>query len=194
MPITGRTPDHCFGHFRDYLAPLFTGILSRTAQLHYDAKGERRTLSFQEHGQATVPLDTHFGRMFFSFAQLLEAVKEKKTYRLATRQYWYRIQRTPALRDPAIIRWEYDWKFSADTDSHCRHHVQMPVSLALGNEHSLDLGKVHIPTGWVTIEEVLRFLIMELGIQPVCGAEWPQRLAESERAFFEDLTSKGYIV
>jgi hypothetical protein len=45
----------------------------------------------------------------------------------------------------------------------------------------------------VTIEEVIRFLIVDLGISPPCGADaWARLLEESERRFFEDFTGKRY--
>jgi hypothetical protein len=43
----------------------------------------------------------------------------------------------------------------------------------------------------VTIEEIIRFLIHDLGVQPVSD-DWPLKLEESEREFFENFTSKRY--
>lgn len=39
----------------------------------------------------------------------------------------------------------------------CRHHVQIAGTPALGGG-SLDLNREHAPSGWVTIEEMTRFL------------------------------------
>jgi hypothetical protein len=121
-------------------------------------------------------------------AQRLVTEADVKMHRLATRQYWYRIQPQPDGR--AVIRWEYD----RDTDSnrHARHHVQIRSTAELGNGDHLDLDKLHTPTGWVTIEEVARFLVHDLGVTPPCGDSWPKVLAASERAFYEDFTSKRY--
>ena len=44
----------------------------------------------------------------------------------------------------------------------------------------------------MTIEEVIRFLIVDLGMPPLCGDEWPELLAESERKFFDEFTGKRY--
>ena len=44
----------------------------------------------------------------------------------------------------------------------------------------------------MTMEEVIRFLIIELGVKPPCGDDWPSVLATSERAFFEQFTGKRY--
>jgi len=44
--------------------------------------------------------------------------------------------------------------------------------------------KLHIPTGWVTIENVIRFLITDLGIPPLIET-WEEELRESEEQFRE---------
>jgi hypothetical protein len=42
----------------------------------------------------------------------------------------------------------------------------------------------------VTIEAVIRFLIVDLEVEPPCGDEWADRIHESEKRFFEDFTGK----
>jgi hypothetical protein len=48
----------------------------------------------------------------------------------------------------------------------------------------MDLDKLHLPTGWVTIEEVIRFLIAEMGVPPKID-DWDDKLVESDRFFRE---------
>ncbi len=43
----------------------------------------------------------------------------------------------------------------------------------------------------MTIEELLRFLIVDLGVVPVTR-NWPQVIADSEKRFYEEFTSKRY--
>jgi hypothetical protein len=66
--------------------------------------------------------------------------------------------------------------------------VASTVTLGGGN---IDLNRAHAPSGWVTIEEILRFLIHDLGVTPVDDG-WPVALEESEQEFFENFTSKRY--
>jgi hypothetical protein len=87
------------------------------------------------------------------------------------------------------LRWEYDR--STPNDRHPRHHAQMRADVTIGTG-ALDLDRAHLPTGWVTLEEVIRFLIVELEIDPPCGDKWPEELAESERRFYGDFTGKRY--
>jgi hypothetical protein len=149
-------------------------------------------LSFH-HGDdpITVPLKTRdHGTVHFYVGQLLRTEKEGKQYRLSTHAYWYRLQSDPSLAAHAAIRWEYEREFEAGK-RHCRHHVQQRAHVELGTSR-LDLNKAHVPTGWVTIEEVIRFLLVDLGVRPPCGSTWPEVLAHSERKFYEDFTSKRY--
>jgi len=46
----------------------------------------------------------------------------------------------------------------------------------------MDLDKLHLSTGWVTIEEVIRFLIAEMGVKPKT-ADWDAELIKSEELF-----------
>lgn len=154
------------------------------------AEGDRlMVFSFREREPVAVPIETSFGRLYLYLGQLLEAVPEAQRFRLRTRRYWYRLQAAPELTAQALLRWEYDT--DAPRSGPPRHHVQMPAYLAAGSGR-LDLDKIHLPTGWVTMEEVIRFAIVELGVKPPCGAEWPDVLSESERVFFEDFTGKRY--
>jgi hypothetical protein len=148
------------------------------------------TLSFRE-GElpVAVPIRTTFGRLFFYLGQALEAVQEDGTFRLRTRQYWYRLQPSPNLNEKALLRWEYNTE--TPRDAHCRNHAQMRTTLPFGTG-SLSLDDAHMPTGWVTMEEVIRFLIVDLGHAPPCGSAWPDVLEESERAFYEEFTGKRY--
>lgn len=136
-----------------------------------------------------VEIKTKFGRLRLYMAQALRAVGEGKGLcRLETSNYWYRLHRISGVGE-AVLRWEYDRSHKADTDKPPRHHAHASVCLETDGL-SMDLDKLHLPTGWVTIEEVIRFLITELGHRPPCGSKWPSILAESERAFFEQFTGK----
>ncbi len=146
-------------------------------------------VSFRQKGPVAVPITTSVRRLYFYLGQALEAVPNEGRSRLRTRKYWYRLQEAPELTEPARLRWEYDSEIPAD--AHCRHHLQGPIDLELG-EGWLYMDTAHLPTGWVTMEEIIRFLIKELGFRPPCGRDWPDVLAKSERRFFEEFTSKRY--
>jgi hypothetical protein len=79
--------------------------------------------------------------------------------------------------------WEYEQPGAGDL--WCRHHVQLAGDVQTDEGHSLDLNRLHTPTGWVTVEEVIRYLIHELGVQ-AANADWSRSLAESESKFFRE--------
>jgi hypothetical protein len=80
------------------------------------------------------------------------------------------------------LRWEYAGALRPERDDYCRHHIHIGASLPVNGQH-MHLSKVHIPSGWTTIEELIRFVIKELRVQPPCGSDWPKRLADSEEIF-----------
>jgi hypothetical protein len=191
MPITGRTPGECFDQFEDHLRPLVAATVTATYPLIPRRTKDRLVLGFeQQNERVAVPIDTRFGRLFFYLGQALKAVDEGDHYRLRTFQYWYRVQHDASLKEQARLRWEYDTE--TPSDAHCRHHTHVPAEVELG-DGALDLDKAHLPTGWVTIEELIRFLIVDLGVDPPCGPDkWAALLTESETKFFEDFTSKRH--
>jgi hypothetical protein len=104
--------------------------------------------------------------------------------------YWYRLQASAGLRDTdALLRWEYDRARNPRDAGPPRHHLQAPARIEWSAQ-VLDLNRLHTPTGWVTIEELLRFLIIELGVEPM-SAEWPRIVANSEDLFFHEFSGKG---
>lgn len=191
MPIVGRTPHECFDIFSDHLRRLVAQTVTPRYPLQAIPTATKTVISFREEQPLAIPIETRFGRLHFYLGQALEAfpLDEGGGYRLSTMQYWYRLQESASLKDQALLRWEYD--VTTDRDRHARHHTQMAATLPVAGA-TLDLNKAHLPTGWVTLEEVIRFLIVDLGHSAPCGDGWPQVLEASERKFFEDFTSKRY--
>jgi hypothetical protein len=66
---------------------------------------------------------------------------------------------------------------------HPRHHVHI-AAITDTPAGPLDFGKVHLTTGWVIIEEVIRFLTTEVGVRPK-AENWDELLIESEKLFRE---------
>jgi hypothetical protein len=187
VPIVRRTPGECYQTFLDHIRPLVGKVITTHPLICIRIANDdhRRTLEFAD--AKAVPLETRHGRLYFYMAQQLGVEPEGKQHRLVTQQYWYRLQEQPTGQ--AVIRWEYDKETRADR--HARHHVQIQGKAPIQGGH-LDLNKLHTPTGWVTTEEVARFLIHDLGVTPPAGDTWPAVLMESERAFYEDFTGKRY--
>jgi hypothetical protein len=192
MPIIERKPAAAFKRFRDHMRKTVVKTLPLPAHVRLDTttKGTSGSLEFiRGDGIATaIPLQTNYGEVYFALTQLLEAVRDGRKYRLTTKGYGYRLLNRDDPTADAVLRWEY--VADADADKWCRHHVQIGTTLPFGGG-GIDLNRVHVPSGWVTIEEMLRFLIYDLGVPPV-STDWPKVIMDSEREFYENFTSKRY--
>jgi hypothetical protein len=180
MPgLTGRTPDEAFEFFRQHIATLLNRTITDGRVSCRQIRGTNdANLRFAQGGDpVAVPL---FGnRLFLYLAQYLTAEREPdKTWRLRTLQYAYRIQDGPSDRDACFFRFEYVNPRIRQMEQP-RHHLHIPATLPCGN-----LEDLHIPTGWVAIEELIRFLITELGVRPRVS-DWNAKLIESENVFRE---------
>lgn len=200
MPITGRTPEDCFDQFRTHVGALVAEMLPTECPMlclrpAKKLPQDRRTLAFRcPDSMDAVPLETReHGTVYLYAAQELRTFAEAGQQRLRTVAYWYKLYTEDSLlNDDAVVRWEYA-SATPGTAGPCRHHVQFgkmvpPVAFGSG---TFDFTRFHMPTGWVTMEEVFRFLVHELGVDPPCGTRWPDVLQASERAFFGGFTDKG---
>jgi hypothetical protein len=188
MPIIERKRAACYDRFVNAVRPVL-GLVTDVPLLciQFESADEMRTLEFANGDP--VPLETlDHGRMYFHAAQLLKAVPDEKRFRLETHKYWYRLQEQSGVREKAAIRWEYDK--ATPKDRYSRNHIQISAAAPIEGG-SLDLNKLHLPTGYTTIEEVVRFLVYDLGVKPLSD-DWVEVLAASERAFYTDFTSKRY--
>lgn len=143
------------------------------------------SLSFRtgvEPGEAR--LRTRLGEIRLFLGQTCKAVREGQWFRLKTLRYRYFL-RAPAAKEPAI-RWEYikEWD-----QPFCRHHLQGPIDVLFADRR-LSLNDVHLPTGFVTIEEVIRFCIVELDARPL-STNWDVILRESYRDFKTKFAPRG---
>ena len=114
----------------------------------------------------------------------MTTVKEKDHYRLRTLAYAYRIAEGSSFDNQWLFRWEYKSR-EVEQDLHPRHHLHIPIKIScFDSRRELDAGKLHVPSGWVTVEEVIRFLIHELGVRPRTR-DWDTVLQKSEQKFRE---------
>lgn len=118
-------------------------------------------------------------------------------FTLTTTKYRYRLEveesdDRPTAAEKAytreLFRWEYD---PAPRGNHPRHHLHIFGAIPVGRG-SVNLRTVHIPTGRVLLEDVIRFLITSLGFKPPCGDQWDAVLRESERRFVEEFRGSSH--
>ncbi|MBI4584183.1 MAG: hypothetical protein HY717_09205 [Planctomycetes bacterium] len=190
MAIEGSTPRKCFERFREHIGALVSHTLPTSCPIRFKHATEICDLSFDNNGPTTIPLETKkFGRLYFYLWHRLEAVKQGKKFILKTRQYKYSVQETSEIGANALIRWEYDPDLSKRNPPTCRNHVQMKSEIRLSKKGMFDLNRLHIASGWVLIEDVICFLIAELGVRPPKRSRknhiWHKKLVDSAKLFKE---------
>ncbi len=190
--IEGDRPADCFKQFRQHLSDVVSKLLSNVPPLIVatSPNAHRGMLSFANPG--TMRLASAYGDLELYLGQELEAYERPdsdKRYTLRTCAYWYRLYPRDAVDRTELFRWEYDRTRRPEKDEHCRNHLHVHTSIPLPGG-ILELKKVHLPTGWVTIEEVLRFLFKDLEVKPA-DENWAHELADSERAFRERFSPWG---
>lgn len=199
MAILGKTARACFDTFVDHLNTLVHSTLPTKVPLDVVALDPPTWGALEFRGRDTVPLATERGHVHLHLGQLLECSADKKRpanqrYRLSTRKYWYSLQLEEGAQVEPILRWEYVSprlpEYADEGKRWCWRHLQMPQRLPL-NKGSLDLKKSHVPSGYVILEDVVRFLICDLGVKPPCGkVTWHRRLLDSEERFHRDFNTK----
>jgi hypothetical protein len=193
VPIIERKPEQAFKRFHRHINRLVVSTIPVPApvRLAWTSKGGNTAyLEFvRGDGISTpLPLTTRFGTLYLTLLQILEVEPELTKFRLKTKEYSYRLLDVDDPRANAILRWEY--VSAVPPGGFCRHHVQINTGVGLSGG-LLDMNRAHAPSGWVTIEELLRFIIVDLGVVPVTR-NWPQVIEESEKRFYEEFTSKRY--
>jgi hypothetical protein len=186
MPFEGRTPREASQRYRNSLNSLLTHTITRTPLIL--VVGERSgniTISFRREGQTSAAaLSTRYGPVNLSLHQTLDAVEgQRERVRLRVIDYQYTI--TPLGADDPLFRWEFV-RFPSSGSFWCRNHLQGPINISVGGQ-AVNLNDWHLPTGWVPIEEIIRFCIVDLGVPPLDPGSnaddiptWHSRLKESE--------------
>ncbi len=184
MPITGRTLPDAAQNFCDHVNFVLSRTVTHTHAVLVEVP-ERFQITFRQAGQPiTAPLNTYFGRMGLYFAQVCgSVVRQDGLHELRTINYKYALY--PDVGEEPIIRWEYI-KEPPPEARWCRHHLQGPIDIRF-NEGIASLNDIHLPTGYVTFEEVLRFCIADLGVPPI-DDDWDNTLRDSYERFKIDFT------
>ncbi len=177
MPIVGRTLREAARTFCDELNRVLAKTVTQTRLVEFGLRGARTTtVTFrQAGGPIQAPLTTRFGPMGLYVGQLCGSVPTPDgQHRLITGQYRYTL--TPEGMDEPLFRWEYI-REPKPGETWCRHHLQGTVPVQVGRD-AISLNDWHLPTGYVPIEEILRFCIVDLRVAPLAD-DWDPTLRDS---------------
>jgi hypothetical protein len=195
MPIIDRVPKRAFDQFEHHIEGMVRAVLPMPSGVKFSlwSSGHKHkaTLSFvigASSLRTAVPLETKIGTLFLSIEQDLLAERSGRGFRVRTERYGYRLAASDEGRAKSLIRWEYRRDIGRQRE--CRNHLHIAAAVPAG-DGALLVDKVHVPTGWVLIEDVLRFLIHDLEVTPRTQ-DWARMLSTSETKFFEDFTTKRH--
>lgn len=206
MPIYGGSLEEVARTFQRHLNALFNKTITRTpirpwfAQGDVDGEIKQVTVfGFQRPGggAGSAELRTRYGPMQLYIGQTCDTVQEpgQSQLRLRTIAYAYSLQ--PVAMSDRIVRWEYV-RYPGEGSRWSRHHVQGPITFDILDDRDqtwpVDLNDWHLPTGWVPIEEVVRFCLHDLGARALSEPEeWHQALIESYEAFWTRFAQFGEV-
>jgi hypothetical protein len=181
MPIVGRTLREAARTFCDQLNRVLAKTVTQTRLVEFGLPDAPTTAAtFRQAGNPTeARLRTRYGPMGLYIGQLCGSVPTPdKQHRLVTVEYRYTL--TPAGANAPLFRWEYIRTPKAE-EVWCRHHLQGTVPISIG-QHTIPLNEWHLPTGYVPIEDILRFCIVDLGVAPLSD-DWDTVLRDSYERF-----------
>lgn len=182
--MTGDRPAEVFRKFRDHISALLNQTIT-DAPLSLTHRKDRpfAQFAFRDEADFAIAAPLFSGGLFLAVSQQLQVEQQaNKSWRLRTLTYSYHLLEDSNRDSRWLIRWEYVSHLQRRNE-HPRHHVHIATTIntAAGK---MDFDKLHLSTGWVTIEEVIRFLIAEVGIRPKIE-DWDERLLKSEELFRE---------
>jgi hypothetical protein len=142
-----------------------------------------RSFSFGADGYAELRAE-RFGKLWLFLGQVCDSSVEHGVHTLHTRSYSYGIG--PAGQPKPTIRWDYEREWPPGK-CFCRHHFQGSPEIGLGTD-SFELDEFHTPTGYVAVEDIIRFCIDDLGVPSASGG-WHKILQDSYRGFRSKMLS-----
>ena len=192
MPIHGGTLGEAAAQFRDHLNRVLAQSITPAPLVLVAVGGLPRArvqLAFRQGGQATeVRLRSRrFGVLWLWLGQICESTVQNGQHRLRTVAYRYTL-RVDGAREP-LFRWEYE-KELPPPGRHCRHHIQ-GIPLTIGRA-KLSLDTLHVPTGFVTIEEIVRFCVVDLKVSAL-STKWDEVLRKSYEKFKTKFAPRGEV-
>lgn len=182
--LIGGNAEEVFRTFHEHVKEVFNRTLTDSPLILTARAGQSKAvISFlQDQEPTAIALSPRPLHLFF--VHTVQAVREsKRIWNLRTLAYTYRIQLGPARTD-----WRFRFEYISPEEKpvdYPRHHLHIPVTLeGTGECPALNCERLHLPTGWVMFEELIRFLIKELGVRSRTN-QWDRILRESEELFRE---------
>lgn len=209
MPITGPDLKTASATFRDHLNEVLRRTVTQAQLTRLMTPGPRANLSFRQGTppQFEAQLSTRFGLMWLFLGQTcVSSARADGLHVLRTVSYRYTVR--PEGMNKPLFRWEYQ---KDPGNPYCRHHFQGPITVPIKHDREISLNELHVPTGFLTVEEILRFCVVDLGVPPLSPTTraptpsepgdhdlhpqktWDEILTESYERFKSDFAPRGQL-
>jgi len=104
-----------------------------------------------------------------------------QSWRVSTTGYEYRLLDS-IERELVVFHWQLGPTFRGPDHPHLHLSASLVARVSATATRELPLDRLHIPTGRITIDAVVRMLVAEFGVAPVVP-DWERRLARTEAEF-----------
>lgn len=111
------------------------------------------------------------------------------SWRVSTTGYEYKLLDS-LERELVVFHWQPGPTFRGPDYPHLHLSASLVARVSAIATRELPLDRVHIPTGRITIDAVVRMLVVEFGVAPLVP-DWERRLARTEAAFDRRRTDPG---
>lgn len=175
--LPGKTPNEAFDAYarplKDALACITSEVLLRRRVPKSDGKIGIPLWEFLFINNPVRLKDSPFA---FNFSQYFRVVPFDPGYKVKTEAYTYEIMDDATRHELFSFHWEPNAPSSQIKIPH------MHLGFATKG-HSLPIdNKAHVPSGRVSVEDVISFLISELGVPPL-RLDWKDTIATTRQAF-----------
>lgn len=154
-----RSPARIIQDYLDYLNDLVNHTVSQGRLSALEVSGGQRRLIGRYVRRRIRPLELK-PRGFFHFEQLVEPTAEGRVSVLYAK-YKYSFSDNPDDRRADVFRYEYD-KFQTEP---LRPKSHLHVNARHERFATMELARVHFPTGRVSLEQVMAALVLEFNVQ-----------------------------
>jgi hypothetical protein len=178
MIVPGRSLREASQNLTDHLNRTLNRTLTHRRLISVIEPGvDMSWIQFRETGRVVpVELNSQYGPVNLEIT--LRCVSETiDGQRVGLKAVWYRYTLQPEGHREPMFRWEYVSEPEGEDAFWARHHLQGPAPIDVGSRY-VSLNDLHVPTGPVPVEEVVRFCINDLGVAPL-SEEWNAILIES---------------
>lgn len=178
--MPGKTRNEAFEAYARPLKSALGCITRETLLRRTISKSEDRDgFPLQEFFFVNNPVRLKNTGLAFNFSQYFRVAWHDPGYKIATKAYTYEIEDEQSGHELFAFHWEPEAPNSKITIPH------MHIGFALRHATLRINNRAHIPAGRVPVEDVVYFLVTELGVAPL-NSDWDRTIRESRRAFMDN--------